>query len=72
MTNLVLFEWFIAGTSLVGTIINMEYKNKYCFALWLPANFFFMVRDFQVGMYAQSALMGIYVLIAIRGLMTWK
>lgn len=63
--------WIVSLFALTGTILNSN-RNKYGFAIWICTNLFWLVVDFRAGLYAQSALYGAYVILAIRGLLTWS
>lgn len=63
--------WIIAGISLAGTIINIESKNRICFVLWAIPNIYFLILDYQAGIYPQAMLMAIYFGLAIRGYILW-
>ena len=65
------YTWLVTIASLIGTIANI-YKRRWCFAVWLVTNTFWCVYDIRIGAYPQAALMGVYVLLAIWGLMQWR
>lgn len=65
-----LATWLVSFLALAGTILNSN-RNKYGFLIWIFTNLFWLVVDFRAGLYAQSALYGAYVFLAIRGLLTW-
>ena len=62
--------WIVSIIALAGTVLNSN-RNKYGFLIWIFTNLFWLVVDFRAGLYAQSALYGAYVFLAIRGLLTW-
>ena len=66
-----MIDWIIAIISLVGTIVNITLKNRICFVLWLPANCLFFVRDYNNGIYAQAALMLVYMGLSVYGFISW-
>lgn len=57
--------------ALIGTIINAE-RNRWGFAFWAVSNAYMTVRFFVIGEYAQSTLFFIYLILAFRGLISWK
>ena len=63
--------WLITAASIVGVIANV-YKKPWCFSIWLFTNTAWMIIDYNKGLYAQSFLFFIYVLLAAWGLWKWK
>ncbi len=63
--------WIVSLLALTGTILNSN-RNKYGFLLWIATNLFWVVVDFRAGLYAQSALFAAYVVLAIKGILTWS
>ena len=63
--------WIVSLLALTGTILNSD-RNKYGFLLWIATNLFWVVVDFRAGLYAQSALFAAYVVLAIKGILTWS
>lgn len=63
--------WAITVLSIIGVILNIK-KRKECFIIWVGTNFTWAIYDFYIGAYAQSALFGIYFLLAIWGLIEWR
>jgi len=64
-------DWIVAILSIIGVILNI-YKNKWCFILWAITNFFWVVIDYQQGLYAQAFLFTVYFVLALWGLYRWK
>ncbi len=62
--------WAITALSIVGVILNIK-KHKSCFIIWLFTNLSWMVYDFIIGAYAQSALFAVYAILAVYGLLEW-
>lgn len=69
--NFEVITWIISFLALAGTILNAN-RNKYGFILWFVTNLFWVVVDFQSGLYAQSALFLAYTLLAVKGMVTWS
>ena len=63
--------WAITIMSLVGVVLNIK-KRKECFYIWAVTNFAWMVYDFSIGAFAQSALFGVYFVLAIWGIIEWN
>lgn len=64
-------SWVMSFVALIGTIINAE-RNRWGFAFWAVSNAYMTVRFFVIGEYAQSALFFVYLILAFRGLISWK
>ena len=65
------WTWAITAASIIGTVANI-YKKTWCFGLWLVTNSLWMIVDFREGLYSQSFLFFIYVLLAVWGLYQWR
>lgn len=63
--------WGVTITSLVGVVANIK-KKWWCFAIWLFTNSVWMVYDYTIGAYAQSALFAVYVVLAVYGIYEWR
>jgi len=63
--------WIIAGLSIAGVILNIK-KCRWCFLIWLVTNSAWMIYDFTIGAYAQSALFAVYACLAVWGLAEWQ
>lgn len=63
--------WAVTAASLIGVVANIK-KKRWCFAVWLCTNSIWCVYDFWIGALAQSALFGVYVVLAIYGLWEWR
>lgn len=68
---LTIFTWVLACISLVGVVLNI-YKMRTCFIIWAFTNFSWMLYDFYIEEYAQSALFLTYFILAIWGMMKWS
>ena len=60
-----------ACISLTGAYLNAN-KKWYSFVVWAAANLFWLVYDFSVGAYFQSALFATYLAMNVYGLYCWK
>lgn len=65
-------DWTVALISLIGTIVNIKYKNRICFLLWLPGNAYYFYRDLRAGIYGQATLMFVYIGLSVWGYISWK
>lgn len=63
--------WIITILSILGVILNVK-RRKECFIVWAFTNFAWMVYDFRIQAYAQSALFAVYFILAIWGLYEWR
>lgn len=62
--------WLLTTASLVGVWLNIK-KRRSCFAIWAVTNGAWAAVDYHHGLYAQSALFGVYFLLAVWGLIEW-
>jgi len=65
------YTWLITTASIVGVVANI-YKKPWCFAVWTCTNTAWMVIDFAAGLYAQTFLFAVYIVLAVWGLVRWK
>ena len=65
------WTWVLTIASIVGVVLNIK-KHRLCFLIWAITNFMWAIVDYQAGLYAQSALFGIYFLLALYGLWEWR
>ena len=56
---------------MVGAILNAM-KKKACFVIWIVTNFYLVFHNVMIKEYAQASLWGVYVVIAIYGLINWS
>tara|TARA_Y100000310_G_scaffold247602_1_gene253221 strand:- start:11231 stop:11443 length:213 start_codon:yes stop_codon:yes gene_type:complete len=63
--------WVITALSILGVVLNIK-KKRICFLIWAGTNMAWMIIDYKEGIYAQSALMGVYFLLALWGLWEWR
>lgn len=63
--------WILTAIALIGAMLNSE-RKKEGFYYWVVSNSGFCVYNFCIHEYAMSFLFGIYLLITINGLRTWK
>lgn len=66
-----ILTWVLAGLSLIGVWLNIK-KRSECFGIWLITNSAWMIYDFSISAYAQSALFFVYTVLAIYGLYEWR
>jgi hypothetical protein len=65
------WTWLITAGAIGGTVANI-YKKQWCFIVWLGTNSAWMIYDFNKGLYSQSFLFAVYVLLAVWGLIQWR
>jgi nicotinamide mononucleotide transporter len=65
------WTWLLTGLSILGVILNIK-KKRICFWIWAFTNAGWMVIDFIMGIYSQSALFAVYFGLAIWGILEWK
>jgi len=68
-----MYEWtyVITVLSVAGTIANI-YKKWWCFILWGIANLAWCVYDIHIHEYSQAILWGVYFMLAVWGLYSWR
>lgn len=69
--ELSMIGWFIAVISIIATILNVK-RVRFCFILWAITSASWSVIDALAGIYSQSALEGLYVILMIWGYKSWK
>ena len=65
------YTWAIAVASIIGTIANVC-KKKWCFYVWFGTNSFWCIYDLCLGLYSQSLIYFVYVILAVWGLISWQ
>jgi hypothetical protein len=65
------FMWLVTIASLIGVVANIK-KKQWCFLVWFFTNSTWCIYDFLIGAMAQSALFGVYVILAVYGLWEWR
>ena len=63
--------WPVTALSIIGVVLNIK-RSRWGFAVWTVTNSFWMVYDYQIGAYAQSALFAVYLMLALWGLWEWR
>lgn len=66
-----LITWLITIIALIGSYLNSN-RNKKGFYLWIITNTFWCILDYKTGLKAQSFLYLCYIIIALKGLITWS
>jgi hypothetical protein len=64
-------SWIFTIIALYGTYLNAN-KDVRGFRYWLFSNAFFCAINFASGHLAQGFLFGVYVILAVIGMKTWK
>lgn len=64
-------SWIFTIIALYGTYLNIN-QDKNCFYYWLISNSAFSAINFYSDMKAQGFLFGIYTIMSIIGIKTWK
>lgn len=65
------WTWILFVLSLAGTVFNI-YKLRVCFLLWFFSNCAWCLYNYHIGVYSQSALLGVYAGLAVWGWFAWK
>lgn len=63
--------WVCTVFAIIGAILNAK-RKKACFIIWINTNLFLVVHNVMIQEYAQASLWGVYVGIAIYGLINWS
>ena len=61
----------ITIVALYGTWLNANQKRA-CFYWWIASNSGWAIYNLMIGQYALAGLFAVYLILAIKGLMTWK
>ena len=65
------YTWLIAVAAIIGTLANAR-KKRWGFAVWIVTNSFWCVYDLYFGLYSQSFLYLVFMLISAYGLYNWS
>jgi nicotinamide riboside transporter PnuC len=65
------FKWSVALLSIIGVILNIR-RHRSCFYIWSFTNSSWVVVDLYHGVWSQAALCGVYVGLALWGIMAWR
>lgn len=71
MTAMEILTGILSILSLAGTVLITK-QDRRGFALWIVANTGWVVVDYQAGVYAQSLLFFVYLILAVWGWVRWK
>lgn len=71
MTTFDLFTWLTAAASILGTVLNIRHDRR-CFWIWTGTNAAWTVIDLAYGVWAQAFLQGVYLGLALWGLVAWR
>ena len=63
--------WLVTFASLAGVVLNIK-KKQSCFIVWAGTNFMWMIRNWQLESYEQTALKGVYFLLSLWGIYEWS
>jgi len=63
--------WILTIASLIGVVMNIK-KRRECFYIWAVTNASWTAVDYYHGLYAQSALFGVYFCLAVYGAWEWR
>lgn len=66
-----LITWLITLMALIGSFLNSN-RDKRGFYLWIITNTFWCILDYRAGLLAQSFLYLCYIIVAVKGLFTWR
>ena len=63
--------WLLTILSLIGVVLN-THQDRRCFYIWIVTNTSWAAIDFYKGIYAQTTMFILYLLLSIWGLYKWK
>ena len=62
--------WATACISSVAVVLNIH-GSPVCFVLWTCTNAIWVYADATHGLYSQAVLQGVYLVLAVYGLVRW-
>lgn len=65
-----MISWVFTFIALYGTWLNAQ-QDKRCFWYWIASNAGFVAINWDLGQYSLVALFSAYLVMAIKGIMTW-
>lgn len=65
-----LFLWFMVLVGVVAAVLNVK-KKRSCFVIWSVTNSIWIIHNFRIGEYQQSASYIILLLFTIWGFVMW-
>ncbi len=65
-----MIEWTLTGMSLLGTWLNIQ-KKVSCWLIWSIANIGWAISFSLRGMYAETVLFGVYLILSTYGWLKW-
>ena len=65
------FMYIFVILSLYANLLVIQ-KNYNGFAIWIVTNSAWMIYDYYIGAFSQSALFLVYNMFAVYGLISWK
>jgi hypothetical protein len=65
------WTYIITAASIIGTVANVL-KKKWCFVIWLFTNTVWLIIDTAHGLYSQTILFAVYIILSVWGLLQWK
>lgn len=66
-----IITWIVTIMALLGSYLNSN-RDKRGFYIWIITNMFWCVLDYTSGLKAQSFLYLCYIMVAVKGLITWR
>ncbi len=63
--------WLTSLAALIGVVLNIR-RHVGCFWIWSVTNAVWLYADLTHGLYAQAALMAIYLVLALYGISSWS
>lgn len=66
-----MIRWVLTGLGVAGAFLNVR-QHRACFALWGVANAGWMLVHGNDGDMASVVLFGVYLVLAVYGLTTWR
>ena len=62
--------WIVTLLSLTGVVLNIH-KRRECYLVWLVTNLSWMIYDWMIGAWEQSALFAVYLILSVWGFVKW-
>jgi len=69
--NIDIALWVLTALSVFGVVLNIH-RIQLCFVVWSITNTSWAIIDFRAGLYQQSALFVLYLLLSLWGLIKWR
>lgn len=64
-------SWVLVVIALIGTVLNVR-RQRLGFVFWVVSNAGLMVVNAGIGQLAQAVMFGVYLGLAVWGLVAWR